>query len=30
MRIHRTIQARPAEVFRLEEHPVLAPPPMAR
>jgi transposase len=27
MRIHGTIQARPAEVFRLEERPVLAPPP---
>jgi hypothetical protein len=27
MRIHGTIQARPAEVFRLEELPVLAPPP---
>jgi hypothetical protein len=27
MRIHGTIQARPAEVFGLEELPVLAPPP---
>lgn len=27
MRIHGTIQARPAEVFRVEEQPVLAPPP---
>lgn len=27
MRIHRTIQARPAEVFRLEELPALSPPP---
>jgi transposase len=27
MRIHGTLQARPAEVFRLEEHPVLRPAP---
>jgi transposase len=27
MRIHGTIQARPAEVFRVEEQPLLAPPP---
>jgi hypothetical protein len=27
MRMHGTLQARPAEVFRLEEQPVLAPPP---
>ncbi|MFP4555154.1 MAG: Mu transposase domain-containing protein [Actinomycetota bacterium] len=27
MRIHGTIQARPAEVFRLEEQPLLTPPP---
>lgn len=29
MRVHGTIQARPAEVFRIEEAPVLSPPPSA-